>query len=73
MDSSLNVVYLMKFICYLCYVLWFVLFNSQSLDRVYNKWFGGDNITFYAFPKQSKHSANQSSGQPLTPLVIRLP
>lgn len=36
-------------------VLWFVLFNFQSLDRVYNKCFGGDNITFYAFPKQSKY------------------
>lgn len=45
-------------------VLWFVLFNLQSLDRVYNKWFGGDNITFYAFPKQSEHSANHSSRQP---------
>lgn len=44
-------------------VLRFVLFNFQSLDRVYNKWFGGDNITFYAFPKQSNHSANHSGRQ----------
>lgn len=51
-------------------VLWFVLFNLQSLDRVYNKWFGGDNMTFYAFPQQSEHSANHSSSQTLFVLVI---
>lgn len=58
----------MKFIY--CFMLSFELSNLQSLDRVYNKWFGGDNITFYAFPKQSNHSANHSGSQPLIILVI---
>lgn len=59
-------VYLMKFYFSVHVVFRFVLFNFQSLDRVYNKRFGGDNnITFYAFPKQSKHSAHHSSRQPL--------
>lgn len=48
----------------LLFDFFFLLFNLQSLDRVYNKWFGGDNITFYAFLKQSEHSANHSSSQP---------
>lgn len=66
MGSILHGVPHWKFICCFMFVLRFVLFNFQSLDRVYNKCFGGDNITFYAFPKQSKiHSANHSSSQPL--------
>lgn len=48
-------VYLMNLSIYcLCCPFRIVLFNLQSLDRVYNKWFGGDIITFYAFPKQSE-------------------